>query len=251
MMLTSWSLIFFITKTERNTIDLNWLKAIRMQNLPPISYNKIFNKEQYRRMPITNMDDFYKVANSEFNRYQSELSTTWSIQSPQLLKTLFFMNLVSNMWGYGNKIAINKSGCVENNEDTLFQTIIVEPLIIKHYLKTKIGCCIDSARFLSFLLERAQIKNRLVLNPGHIFNEAFIDGKWMAFDATVNFWWHTSWEKIQNEPLGTPIDVTIFPHKNLITNDDFYREKIGAFQLSLLLQAAYKYSKDIKYPKRV
>ena len=235
-----------------HSIDLPLFNSLKIVNLPSIDERQLFRKELILKAEINNLDDFYAFANNHFELNKQYLEQQWKIGSPELLKTLFFMNLVSSMWGYGNVHAIDKPGCVLINENTNNELISEELRAdIMTYIKTDIGCCRDSAYVLNLLLTKAGIKNRFMANPGHIFNEAYIDGAWMAFDATTNIWWHSSWEEIQNSRMETPFYVTLFPHGNLVATNPYYRDAIGRLRLHLLLQAVYKISKHIEYPELV
>jgi hypothetical protein len=158
------------------------------------------------------------------------------------------------MWGYGNPVKVTQTGCVFKNEDFPNGQFNPEEDISKHIpqmIKSRIGCCTDHANMLHLLLTKAGIKNRFMMNPGHVFNEAFIGGKWQAFDATTNMWWHDSWDKIQNASLTAPVYVTFFPHIGTVYKHPYYRPFAAIFRHYMLLEAVYKMAKDIKHPDRI
>ncbi|MFA6303064.1 MAG: hypothetical protein WC627_08030 [Legionella sp.] len=238
-----------ILELSKYQVNYERLKSIKIVNLPSIDDQRIFNKQFLLDAEIKSDEDFYAVVNQQYNVHRKYLIKIWGVKNEELLQTLFFMNLVSNMWAYGNKIDTLTAGCVQSNEDTKHIPIsAVKMKDIQTFIKTNIGCCNDSAYLMRLLLTRAKIKNRLVLVPGHVFNEAFINNKWMAFDATTNLWWHSSWKQIQAADITKPFTVSIFPHSNLVANTPYYRKAAGNFQLFLLLNAAYKLDKDISHP---
>ena len=100
------------------------------------------------------------------------------------------MLLVSGTFVYGNQYPNQtKVGCaIQNEERGMSQD--GEPLvadsrnILETWSTTSIGCCTDYAFLLSGVLDALGIENRFVTMPGHIANEAYVDGKWWYLDAT-------------------------------------------------------------------
>ena len=237
---------------SKNLIDLDRLKPLRIEDLSLTYRPDIFDKKFIIKNHVTTGDQLYAVIIGQFNKNKVQLRQLWHIEDEQLLLTLFLMNVTNNLWGFGNPIKINEAGCVfqnENHPNTAMKSDRSVEHNVAFYINSEIGCCQDYARMLQFLLNKAKIKNRLVLNPGHILNEAYIQGKWMAFDATVNFWWHDSWGHIQNLPIDEPFSVSIFPNNGTVfKNNSQYRTFIGQFRTFMLLEAVYKTSKEITYP---
>lgn len=226
------------------------LRVLKIKNLPSIRYDAIFSKHHLLRADINSFDDFYWFCKNRFKSFSRYLETKWGIHDKKKLEGIFYMNLVSAMWGFGNKINIDKKGCVRANENNNWKTIPAEKINVRTFIDSGIGCCTDSAYLLSYLLDRANIKQRLINLPGHFLNEAYFGGRWYTLDAHTNIMFHSSWKEIQNyDKESGEIVVAIFPHNNLIAGENpFYREGVGHFRIILLMQAVHKVTGKLEYP---
>ncbi len=235
-------------------VDFTRIQTIKIQDLSVNHKSEWFDREFLTRSPILTEDALYEAVRMQFDIYQDEINREWHVSDPDLLLTLYMMNVTAHMWGYGNPVKVSQVGCVFKNEDHPGGIFNPEEDISKHIpqmIASRIGCCTDHANMLHMLLTKAGIKNRFMMNPGHVFNEAYIGGKWQAFDATTNMWWHDSWEHIQNAPLTAPIYVTMFPHIGTVVTHPYYRPFAAIFRHYMLLEAVYKMAKDIKHPERI
>jgi hypothetical protein len=225
------------------------LRVLKIKNLPSIEYDSIFAKQHLLQADIKSFADFYRFAEKRFKSYWHYLETRWKIHDKKKLEAIFYMNMVSGMWGFGNRIDKEKKGCVRSNENNNWETIPIEKINVRTYIESEIGCCSDSAHLLSYLLEQAHIKQRLISFPGHVLNEAYLEDRWYTLDAHTNMMFHSSWQDIQNyDKKSGEITVTIFPHHNLIFGkNSFYRENTGHFRIFLLLQAVYRVTGKLAY----
>lgn len=234
-------------------VDLERIKKAHIINLSASNNMEWFDRRFLDEPHIYTSDDFYFRIMEHYVEIKDDLQREWRVTNEDLLKSLYFMNVVSNMWGYGNKGADTKTGCACTNEinEHAFpcETQFVENP--EAYIYTKIGCCADSARVMRFLLTKAGIKNRYMQNPGHVFNEAWLQGHWQALDATTNMWWRDSWENIQNAETHYSFSVTVFPMYGEVYGHEFYRPFVGTFRNYMILEAVYKMAKNIKHPDRI
>lgn len=244
-----------INNTELPIVNFDRInKVLKIQDLSVNNKEEWFDRAFLNQKSITTEDDLFNAIMYQYSFYVEDIQSAWQISDPQLLLTLYFMNVTAHMWGYGNPSKVTQVGCVFKNEDHPDGIFDPNEPLDKHIpamINSRIGCCIDHTNVLHMLLTKAGINNRIMLNPGHVFNEAFIEGKWQAFDATTNMWWHDSWEKIQNAKLDEPIYVTFFPHIGTVYSHGYYRPFVGMFRHYMLLEAIYKMAKDIKYPNRL
>ena len=217
--------------------DMALFDQIQIVNLPSIPYEEIFSKEHVTNANIETEEDFYEFSRQRYLANRDYLMKKWRIEDEQRLQAIFYMNLVSHLWGYGNVKNPDKPGCVLHNEETEFE--IVNDPTIQTYLKSDIGCCTDYAHVLNILLDRCGIENRQVSVKGHIFNEVRLKGDesnrdgWVTLDANTNMLFEGSWASIQSrESKGAnSVHLTIFPHQNLVEQDNpFYRPDVGRFR---------------------
>ena len=227
------------------------LRVLKIKNLPAVEYDAIFSKRHLLQAGIKSFDHFYRFAEKRFKSFSHLLQTKWKLNDKKKLEAIFYMNMISAMWGFGNRIEKEKKGCVRSNENNNWETVPVEKINVRTYIESGIGCCTDSAYLLSYLLDRANINQRLISFPGHVLNEAYIGGRWYTLDAHTNMMFHSSWQDIQNyDKKFGKIVVTIFPHNNLIAGKNpFYREETGHFRIILLIQAVHKVTGKLKYPR--
>lgn len=191
---------------------------------------------------IETFDEFAQWTRSQYQEHYSNIQSVWPFHHEDEYKAAFITNLVSNLWGYGNINAVNKPGCVLGNEDQQWQRPDLKSINAATYLRSKIGCCNDHAYLVKFLLDSENIPNRLTVIPGHIFNEANIDGQWWTLDATANLMIPHAWETIHQtmKPTGRDwMQIYLFAHSNLRDIDsERYRSAIGHFRLHQLLSIA-------------
>jgi hypothetical protein len=228
------------------------IERLEIDSLPSVRYEEIFSKEPLIKAGIDNPDMLYTVCRDLFDKRKDHLRRVWGIEDEKRLEALFYMNLVSHLWGIGNAEPSNRNraGCVGYNEETGFRTLKT-PSVSTH-IQSNIGCCTDHAHILNLLLDRAGIPNRQVSTWGHVFNEArFRDGP-LTLDATTNLVFHGDWDTIQNkrEANSRMVRVTVFPHGNLVRRGNpFYRVLAGRFRLSWLLQVACRVVPPLSYPE--
>jgi len=225
------------------------LRVLKIKNLPAVEYDSIFSKYHLLQADIKSFDHFYRFAEQRFKSYSHYLETKWNIHDKKKLEAIFYLNMISAMWGFGNKINKEKKGCVRFNENTNWQTIPEEKITVRTFIESEIGCCSDSAYLLGYLLDKADIKQRVIRFPGHVLNEAYLEDRWYTLDAYTNMMFQSRWQDIQNyDKKSGEITVTIFPHHNLLSGENpFYREKIGHYRIILLLQAVYKVTGKLQY----
>ena len=221
---------------------------LRIEDLTNNLDSKIFSKSAlFNSQPKTDEELYQKIV-KQFKAHKIELAKSWKLSNDDLLLTLYFMNVTNQLWGFGNIKNPKKPGCVYDNDSFIPQK--PEENSTKFYLTlltSDIGCCNDYADFLQFLVTKAQLKNRKVLVPDHIFNEVSINGKWMTFDASVNFWWHEDWNSIQTAPSDHIITVTTFPSEGTVLSHPNYRPLQGKFRTLMLLKGAQQNTAVVKY----
>jgi hypothetical protein len=232
------------------TYNFQALNQLKVMNYPSVEYDVIFSKQHMREANINTFDDFYKFVKNRYVTYKDMLASKWDIKNEQLLQSIFFMNLVSAMWGYGNINNPDIPACVLINENTNFKELDTNTISIKTYINSDIGCCNDFAYILKIILDREEIKNNIVAIPGHFFNEVTINNKTYTLDANVNILFHSSYEDIQykNYYKEDSVKVSIFPHPNLEQNNPFYRTRMGRFWLQSLLVTIEKTAVPISHP---
>lgn len=231
------------------------LEGLYIKTLPPVRYDEIFSRKHVLRADINTFDEFYRFARERYEAHAEMLRERWKIEDNKKdnkkLEAIFYMNFVSGMWGFGNPVRRSKKGCVRSNEENGWQLVPVDEVTVQTYIQSSIGCCTDSAYLLSYLLKRANIRQRLIKFPGHVLNEVRIGEQWYTLDAFSNIMFHASWSDIRNpEKKPSKLTVTVFPHHNLLAGENpHYREKIGHFRICLLLKAAYGATGKVTYPK--
>jgi len=133
---------------------------------------------------------------------------------------LYLMESVNLMWGYGNPVESTLPGRVIRNEQ--FTATDTSQITFDLYLNAKIADCQDYAALNAYLLTRAGIDNRIVLTTGHVFNEAFVDGKWWTFDPTYGIAYGASYAEV----LSGAQDIALldFGRASSVLGSDKYRE---------------------------
>jgi hypothetical protein len=197
---------------------------------------------------IDTEDEFFQYCHRRFLEQRDVLQAVWNVDDPRKLEALFYMNLVSGLWGAGNAQHADRIGCVSCNETTGFERL--DAVTLKTYLNSEIGCCTDYAHLLKLLLDRAGINNRRVATAGHVFNEVEFDDGWDSLDANVNLWFEGDWASIQQSDASRNTTVvTMFPHHNMIAGDNpHFRAAAGQFRLHALLTSIHKSAPVVSYP---
>lgn len=181
--------IYAVSQTWWELVRFDRYNRIQIQQLTAPTF------ESFRKDSIKSFKDFSKYAEQLYDKEKAGLAKAWHSEDEIYLKSTFFMNLVSGLFHYGNRIDVTTPGCVTTNETN--RTVDITG--IQAYLKSDIGCCTDFAYLLKLLLDYSQIPNRLVLTPGHIFNEVRFGNRWEIFDATVNVSIDSSWHEIVSQ----------------------------------------------------
>lgn len=230
-------------------IDFERIKTINIIDASADSNMQWISREFLDNSRVTTPEEFWDLISNRYIEVHDKIKKQWKIENEQLLEAVFFMNVTANLWPYGNKIATHETGCACQNEimGDSFKCDMPFENNVEGYLYSPIACCSDHARVMRFLLTKSGITNRYMLNPGHVFVEAFI-GKWYGLDATTNMLWHDSWWNIQNAEFHYHFSVSIFPIYGEVASHPFYRQFIGVFRHYMLLEAVYKMAKDIKHP---
>lgn len=234
--------------------DLQWQKLERLKIVECNStqHRMAEVRADLRKRPLTTFADLHHAAMEHYARLLPTLETRWTNVGPmtdEKRKTLFIMNLVSGMWSFGNRYDVGNTGCVFCNENN--HAAPPAPSL-RAYLDAKIGCCSDHANLTKSLLDHAGIENRLTANPGHIFNEVRIDGRWCVVDTSANLFIDASWEELfdTHEPLKR-VAVFVFPHPNSLDADpENYRPLSGLFRLVTILRVADQpaYLREVTHP---
>ena len=224
---------------------------MRFEEYPNLDYEQVFSRDTLNLSRVDSFIDLSRFAEKRFSELRPELELAWGTQNKVYLKPFFYLNFVSSLWSFGNRVFPQKTGCVLVNENTKFEPIPEERINVRTYIESGIGCCTDYAYMLHFLLDQAHFESRLVEIPGHELNEVKVNGKWMAMDANINVFYRQSWqETISNS--GNEIGVVTFPLLGLDPNaKQGYRPLSGSFRqlmlgrLAMGLGAPVRYSKDL------
>lgn len=226
------------------------LQRVQFANLPPVEYEKIFDRSLLQTTNIQSKKEFIQKVFNHYKKHKKHLAKTWKIEEGPLLKTFFFMNIVSRLWGYGNYHLENKKkpGCVSANERTQFKNQKIQG--IQTYLQSDIGCCTDYVAIMKLLLDASNIKNRITtLAPGwHVFNEVYFNNSWHVADANLNIFYYQSWEEMKSHK-DRPIKMTMFPHQNLVASSGptFYRPEMFYYRVINIFWILYDLSMTVKY----
>jgi len=225
------------------------LDQMRIADLPAADPS-LFSKQPLLEAGIEDFAGLVVAARARFAEVRDPLRATWGIEDEPTLEALFYLNLVASMWGYGNPPPDDYAdpGCATINRATGDRRLPAPT--VRTYLETEVGCCEDSAFLLGVLLDGAGIRSRRVFVLDHAFNEAELDGCWVVLDPTLDLWFHSSWEEIQNRvgEARNAFTVTVFPHPNLVEpgNPD-YRPRIGQLRLAWLLRAIKQTAPGAQY----
>ncbi len=226
------------------------LEQIEIKSVLPLEDPSFFSKSNLAIDRISNEDELYRTCRSRFESVRDSLRKRWSMGDDRKLEALFLMNVVSALWGFGNSVHHDRTGCVDMNEQTGFRLDV--PDNVRAYLQSEIGCCSDSAYLLKLLLDRAGIPSRrVIIAHGHVMNEAHFTDGWMTLDATTNMAFVGDWTSIQKRrgQDRNAIRVFLFPHSNHLSVDNpHYRPEVGHLRLALLLDAVNKSAFPVAFP---
>jgi hypothetical protein len=170
--------------------------------------------------------------------YEERLKREWGLQDPAELRALFFMNVVSGFWAFGNKAAVDRPGGALANEDNGWQP---QPPSARAYLASRVGCCTDYAYLLKSLLDHEGLENRLTCIPGHAFNEVKLHGRWRILDPTTGLFVDAGWDDLYADgaPGDSRVRVVMFRHPGLAGESSCrYRPVAGSFRLLMLTRLA-------------
>ena len=212
---------------------------IHIGQLPSVDYNAIFNDAAIGRETISSFDALYDAVENNYQRHAETLHTAWNIRDDDELRTLFYLNTASHFFAYGNKTNETRSGCAASNEANGFQRRDKKQLGVQFYTQSPIGCCTDYTSLVKFLLDRANIENRVIRLKmhGHYFNEVRLNGHWRALDAQAGLYYLQAWDEIVE--TEAPFQALIFPVLSLDTSHpDTYRPELGKFRQHILMVAA-------------
>lgn len=218
-----------------NSRSLNF-NNLKIKNYPVVNYEVIFSKQKLPVAKIQNEDEFYKYVSHLYSLNKAFLMDSLKVENEDELKSIFFMNIVSRLWAYGNPDG-KIPGCVLNNPQV--GEIPESESSIQTYLSSPIACCTDYSKLLNSLLDKAGIRNRVVEIPGiHIFNEAFFSDSWHVLDATTNLLFQGTWKEITFRDPDAPVTLSRFPHHNTVkSHPTDYREIMGSFRYEMISAA--------------
>jgi hypothetical protein len=144
--------------------------------------------------------------------------------SQQEAKAIGLMLFTSTLWAFGNEKQPDEPGCITVNERNGWRYQAPTLEVVK---QASVGCCTDFAYALSLALAGNGFENRYVILPGHILNEAKIDGRWRVLDANTNIYVNASWNEAADSQDG--LRVHLFPHPSTMSGK-LYRAVTDDFQ---------------------
>jgi hypothetical protein len=208
------------------------------QHLTTSKYQDVFNDKQFKTAEIRTFEDFYQTVQKKFVAQEPEFQKQWQITDRAELQSIYYTNVVANLWHFGNRMFPEREGCVMVNENTGFKYLDQSKVTVRTYLDSDVACCTDTALMLKFLLDRSQIPNRLVGMVGHLANEIKIRGEWRAYDATVGMTLSHSWEKLSKNAELEPL-ITFFPIASVRRGNPHYSAPAGGLRMALLSLATH------------
>lgn len=225
------------------------LTLITTYTMPRIYASLEAERKEWRNS-ISSFADLAKHVNERFaNAKLNDLDGMFSHEDVR--RGVYYMAFVSGLWAYGNKNNPDLPGCVAGNEVT--GALPPRSMTIRTFLDAPIGCCTDYTTILAVLLTSANIDNRIVevfdnersALPNHVFNEAFLGGRWWTLDANINVAYAGSWKDVSDFSLT--IEAFLLPHSNMRYGSANYRESVGAFRTFMLTSAANGYYSKHEY----
>jgi len=231
--------VLLATNSWMNIVPLGRAaERLEVSTLPLQGYETIFSDDAIGRDTISSFDEFASRVDANFERNEPRLRNSWHVEDEAALRAIFYLNTVANLFSYGNRTT--SKGCANLNEQFGKVSRDLKTIGIRYYMDSLIGCCSDYANLLKFLLDAAAIENNMVAIKanGHIFNEAFIAGRWHALDANIGAYYDRSWNEIVAEK--DPFSVTLFPVISLRGGnaDPRYRPLLWRFRYKTLMVAA-------------
>lgn len=179
-------------------------------------------RDGFDKSGLASFDDLGRQAGGYAKRWRAPLMQRGLSEAQAQAVSL--MLFTSTLWAFGNAGRDDLPGCIPQNEDNEWKTQAPTLEVVK---RARIGCCTDYAQALSFLLSRHGFENRTVAIPGHVFNEALIDGRWQALDANTNIFLGEPWnEAIQRD---APLRVRVFAHPGALPGR-LHRAALEGFQ---------------------
>lgn len=231
-------LIYQVTLTWPEWARKDRIFRSEVQHLTTAKYQEVFDDAQFKTLDIQSFDDFYQKVERKFEAHAAEFQKQWQIDDRSELKSIYYANVVANLWHFGNRKFPEREGCVMVNEQTDFKYRDPSQVTIRTYLDSDIACCTDTALMLKYLLDRSDIPNRIVGMIGHSSNEVKIRGEWRAYDATVGMTLSHSWEKLSNDPEVEPM-IIFFPIASLRRGSSHYSAPVGGLRMALVAIATH------------
>lgn len=232
--------LIFATNSWLDVVPLGHAQErIQVTRLPTVNYDAIFNDTSIKRDEITSYAEFISAVDINFNKHRNTLQVIWKINDENLLKTLFYLNTVANLFSFGNSDPNALGGCAVLNEQFGDEARDRNSLGVRFYLDSKIGCCSDYAIMTKVLLDNAGIENNLVaiMTHGHVFNEVLLDDKWHTMDANIGAFYDRTWNAIVDEQ--GPFSVTVFPVLSISgAQSSRYRPILAQFRHKTFMVAA-------------
>lgn len=199
--------------------------------LHPLPGNVQLFRDGFDKRQLASFDDLVERGSRYAARWQERLVQEGF--SPGEAKAVGLMLFASTLWASGNAQHADKPGCIPTNEDNGWHLQRPTLEVVK---RTAIGCCTDYAQVLSLLLAGNGFENRYAIIPGHVVNEAKIDGRWRVLDANTNVFANVGWNEAARRQQG--VAVHYFPHPGTM-NGKLYRANLENFQdylVNLLLR---------------
>jgi hypothetical protein len=179
-------------------------------------------RDGFDKTGLRSFSDLPREAGRFHKRWRGELIGQGLTESEAWAASL--MLFTSTLWAFGNRNHPEKPGCISSNEDNDWQ---FQQPTFEAVKAARIGCCTDYAHALAFILSRNGVENRYVAIPGHLFNEAKIDGKWYVLDANTNVIMNSAWNDIVADPGRVRIHVFAHPGSR---GGKLHRPVVAAFQ---------------------
>ncbi len=214
------------------------IQRLDFVNLPTADprIDAIFDRRQIPDSALTSFEAFAAYAEKRHAEIAGILARDWRLGSDEVRKAAFFAGLTGTLFAYGNKDHPEAEGCAANNE--LRAAPAATCLPAAEFLHSRIGCCDDYAHLMKYLLDDAQIPNRLVQITGHIFNEIDAAGRHYVVDANTGLVADRSWEAITTAQAGS-FHVYLLPLAGLMdAAADNYRPLLGHLRGAMLRMMA-------------
>ncbi|MBL4615488.1 MAG: hypothetical protein JKY27_11530 [Magnetovibrio sp.] len=232
--------LLLVANTWLDTVPLGPAQErIQVNRLQTVNYDAIFNDDAIRRGQLKTNAEFRSAVDANYLVHRKALSEAWNISDESMLRAIFYLNTVANLFSFGNSNLNVEGGCAAQNEQFGTNQRSIKNLGIRFYMDSQIGCCTDYALLLQLLLNGAGIDNRVVILPthGHVFNEFNLNGTWHALDANIGAIYDRTWNDIVDGQ--GPFSVTVFPVLSLNSmNPNRYRPILAQFRHKTFMVAA-------------